>query len=72
MSEVLKNGRTGVLVAAGDDERYVEEVLRLIRNPGEAKRIGQEAQRFIENDYSLETAVQRVEETYEELIARCA
>jgi hypothetical protein len=38
-------------------------VLRLIRNPEESRQLGRSARRFIENEYSLSTAVKRVEHT---------
>ncbi len=67
MSEVLKNGDTGILVPAGDHAAFEGEVLRLIANPAEGRSIGANARRFIENDYSIETAVGRVQQTYERL-----
>jgi glycosyltransferase involved in cell wall biosynthesis len=71
MSEVLKTGSTGILVPPRDLPAFEREVLRLVRDEGERRRLGAEARRFIETEYSLDTAVARVEATYEEVVGRC-
>jgi glycosyltransferase involved in cell wall biosynthesis len=71
MSEVLKTGSTGILVPPRDLPAFEREVVRLVRDEGERRRLGAAARRFIESDYSLATAVARVEATYEEVVGRC-
>ncbi|MGS0756894.1 glycosyltransferase family 4 protein [Roseateles sp. GG27B] len=68
LPEILDAGRNGVLVAGLDHDRFVAAVQALLEQPERARQLGQSARRFIENDYSLRTAVGRVEATYEELI----
>jgi glycosyltransferase involved in cell wall biosynthesis len=62
--EVIHHDCTGVLVPPGDEQGFVEAVSRLIRSPEEGRQLGRSARHFIENDYSLATAVKRVEQTY--------
>jgi len=71
LCEVLADGRTGRLVPPGDDAGFVDAVVDLIMNPGAARRLGLAAQHFITHDYSLQTAVKRVESTYHRLVAPC-
>lgn len=71
LPEVLDHGRSGVLVPAGDEGRFVAEVVRLIENPDEARSMGQRARHFIEHDYSLANAVAKVEHTYQEMMKSC-
>jgi len=70
LPEVLENGESGVLVPPGDETRFADAVLDLLARPEEAARLGHNARRFIENDYSLPAAVRRVEQTYDELMGR--
>jgi len=72
LPEILAGGRCGRLVPGGDEEAFVEAVLRLIAAPEEAARLGRAARQMIETDFSLDAAVRRVEETYLEVIGPCA
>ncbi|MDX1655579.1 MAG: glycosyltransferase [Candidatus Competibacteraceae bacterium] len=67
--EVLRHDRSALLVPPGDEAGFVAAVNRLIDNPEQSRRLGQAARHFIENDYSLNTAVARVEQTYREVLA---
>jgi glycosyltransferase involved in cell wall biosynthesis len=68
LKEVLKTGQTGVLLPTEDEQGFIEAVCRLIEQPEEARRLGDNARRFIENDYSLAKAVHDLETTYEEML----
>ena len=70
VSEVIHDGRTGRLVPHGDDRAFIEAVLRLVRDPGERRTLGEGARRFIQSDYSLAKAVKGVEETYLDMMVR--
>jgi len=43
-------------------------IVKLIENPELAGELGARARRFVETDYSIETAVRRVENTYREVL----
>ena len=68
LEEVLKHGRTGILVPKDDESAFVQAMLRLVENREERLRIGAAARNFIENDYSLDSAVKRVEDVYLEIM----
>jgi glycosyltransferase involved in cell wall biosynthesis len=72
LPEIIHHGRNGMLVPPGDEARFVDEVVHLIRHPEEGRRLGLAARHFMEHDYSLTTALQRVEQTYYEVMGRCA
>ena len=72
LPEVLGDGDNGVLVPPGDGAVFVEAVLDLLGDPERAGRLGRNARRFIEQDYSLTAAVRRVEATYAEMMLPCA
>lgn len=65
--EVLKDGVSGLLVPAGDKAGFLEAVSTLIRDPQRGQGLGRSARQFIEDEYSLDRAVQLIEETYVEL-----
>ena len=66
--EVLQQDRTGVRVPENDIEGFAEAVTGLIADPERAGRLGAAARRFIETAYSIETAVERVQNTYCEVL----
>lgn len=70
LPEALAGGRNGVLVPGLDVERFADAVLSLVDDPARAAAFGAQARHFIENDYSLRTAVSHVEATYSELVGR--
>jgi glycosyltransferase involved in cell wall biosynthesis len=68
MSEVVKHGRTGVLVPLEDERGFIDAVVRLARAPAERVRLGAAGRHFITHDYSLDTAVGAVEQAYLDLM----
>jgi glycosyltransferase involved in cell wall biosynthesis len=70
LDEVLKQNRTGIRLPKDDEDAFVEAMLRLIENQDERRRIGAAAREFIETDYSLDAAVERVEAVYFEMMGR--
>jgi len=68
MSEVVHHNETGILVDEDDKEGYINSVIERIEDIEKRKRIGATAKNFIENDYSLQTAVDRLEHTYVEMM----
>ena len=68
LPEILDGGRNGVLVPGLDHARFCEAVLSLVDDPALARRYGDRARSFIENEYSLRTAIKYVEATYRELV----
>lgn len=67
LPEILDHGRNGVLVPGLDLATFRDAVLRLVDDPVLARHYGDRARHFIEHDYSLRTAIGRVEATYREL-----
>ena len=68
LPEILNHGRAGVLVSYGHPDAFVAAASRLIKDAAERKRVGTAGRQFIENDYSLKSAVARVEQTYDLLL----
>jgi glycosyltransferase involved in cell wall biosynthesis len=68
LPEILANGRNGILVNELQHAPFVHAAISLLDAPQVARQYGDRARHFIENDYSLKTAVQRVERTYVDLV----
>lgn len=72
MSEVIEHDRRGLLVPPagepGFPEAFVAATFSLVQDPERRARLGAAARRFIEQDYSLETAVSVLGRTYRDLL----
>ena len=68
--EVITPEQTGILVPENDVEGFAKQVIRLIEEPSFARSMGSAARRFASTEYSIQTAVARVTETYKEVLGR--
>jgi glycosyltransferase involved in cell wall biosynthesis len=67
--EVVVDGETGWLAPAGDAEELAKTMLRLMRMPPAARlTMGERARKHVARNFSLETALDRWERLYEELL----
>jgi glycosyltransferase involved in cell wall biosynthesis len=65
--EVVKDGETGLLVPPGDPGAMAEAVLRLLRDPALARRLGERARAEIPPVFSLTRMVEETARLYHEL-----
>jgi glycosyltransferase involved in cell wall biosynthesis len=63
-AEVIQHGHNGVLVEAGDVKQFAEATLKLIDEPGERYRLGQNAREQAVKYNSWEHYTRRLEEIY--------
>ena len=70
LPEILNHGKAGVLVPFGSSEKFVSAVSDFIDSPQRRREYGDAARRFISEDYSLNTAVQHLQNTYDELLVQ--
>jgi glycosyltransferase involved in cell wall biosynthesis len=66
MGEAVIDGRTGVLVAPGDHAALAAAVTRLLKDPEERARLGQEGSRLVARKFTLDACVDAVARIYAE------
>ena len=66
--EIVRQGRTGILVPPADPRRFADAVVRLLRDPALRATFGREARRVIREEYGLERVVERYGRIYEEVL----
>jgi glycosyltransferase involved in cell wall biosynthesis len=67
-AELLHDGVTGILVPARDSNALSDALLKLLRDPSLAQRLGKNGRDFVERNFSFEHMVRRVEELYADLL----
>ncbi len=67
--EVVVDGVSGLLVPPRDPQAMADAVLRLLREPELARRMGEAASRRVEKEFSLPRMVHRMESLYDEMLA---
>jgi len=66
--EVIENKKNGILVEAGSVDKLAKGIITLLRRPEAADRLGREARRTIEENYSIGVVAQKYLEVYKEMI----
>ena len=65
--EVCLDGETGVLVRAGDASGLAAAVIRLLQDKDLAARLGQQGRRMVQERFSAELMVRKIDELYRRL-----
>ena len=67
---MIVDGKTGYIVAAGDDHAMASSIIDLLHNPEKARAMGIRGQELVSQKFSCEARLERTEELYERLLAR--
>ncbi len=67
--EVVRDGQTGLLVAAGQAPPLAEAVLRLLDDESLRRELGRRGRAFVSENYSREIMLSRTEAVYERVLA---
>jgi glycosyltransferase involved in cell wall biosynthesis len=68
LRDLIKSGRNGYLVAAGDSREMAAAIIRLLKNPQMQEKFGKEGCRMSKS-HDMETVIKKIEKIYSELIA---
>ena len=67
VSEILEDGKTGLLVPDHDVDRYSAALSRMLNDDGLRERLGAQARQSVRRDYSIDRAVTTFEQIYQRL-----
>ena len=68
--EAVVDGRTGFLVPPRDPDALARAIVRILRDPVLARRMGREGRQRVEERFSLDHFVSRIEALYAELVRK--
>jgi glycosyltransferase involved in cell wall biosynthesis len=68
--EAIVEGETGYLVPSGDDSAMANQISSLLRNPEQAKAMGEAGRRVVAEKFSTTAQLQKVEELYARLLSQ--
>ena len=67
--EIVQDGRTGLIVPADDVEAMTDAILRLFRDPAQAKAMGDAGRVAVDRHYSLQAMVAAYQQVYDQQLA---
>jgi glycosyltransferase involved in cell wall biosynthesis len=67
-AELIREGETGYLVPAGDDEMMAARLIDLLRDPNRSRMMGDAGKRIVEEQFSCEAQLSRTEDLYDRLL----
>ncbi|MGH9970115.1 MAG: glucosamine inositolphosphorylceramide transferase family protein [Pyrinomonadaceae bacterium] len=68
--EAIAEGQSGYLVASGDDMAMAERILALLRDPVRSRAMGETGRRIVEEKFSCESQLNKIEALYQRLLQR--
>jgi len=68
LKDLVVNGETGLLFESGNVKQLARCIFNLLNDGGLAKRMGLKARKFVEENFTIEKVVERLEKLYEEVI----
>jgi glycosyltransferase involved in cell wall biosynthesis len=70
ITDIVRDGRTGLLVSPGDEAALAEAITRVLQNPSLAKSLGDAGRRLLDTTFSWDRIVERWESVYARAAAR--
>ncbi len=68
--ELIKHNKTGLLIPPADSKALAKAILELLEDREKAKRLGKNGRRLIEEKFSQETMIDKIENLYRELLKK--
>lgn len=67
-AEIVEDGKTGLLVPPQDSSALAEALLRLIRDPDFAARLGKNGREYVASHFSFQRMIENTDQLYTELL----
>jgi len=68
ITEVLENGKTGLLVLPKNTDSLAEAIIQILNDKTKSNLLGQNARKMVEEKFSVEKMVEQIERLYEGLL----
>jgi glycosyltransferase involved in cell wall biosynthesis len=68
--EIVQDGVSGLLVPMGDPDAMAQALKHLLENPDKARAMGKAARHRVQENFTIELTVQRVQAVYDEIAQR--
>jgi len=68
LKDLVVNGETGLLFETGNHIQLAEKILYLLNNSDDALRMGLNGRRFVEENYSIDIVIDKLERIYKEIV----
>jgi glycosyltransferase involved in cell wall biosynthesis len=68
-AEAVKDGDTGLIIRSEDVDGMATAILRLLRDPGEARQMGRAGRKRVVEEFTIAAMMQRVVTTFDRLLA---
>ena len=65
----LINDKTGILIKKGDYKTFISSLKYIKDDENKVERYGEEASRFVRENYNIESYVEKIEKKYKSLIS---
>jgi glycosyltransferase involved in cell wall biosynthesis len=69
LPSIVKQGETGLLVPAGDQDQLAEAIYSILSRPEQGAEMGAKARRLVEESYGMRTMIARIEKMYDQALA---
>ena len=66
VAEEVRENNCRIIIKPKDSLALAEAIIKLLENPKLAKKMGENGRRFVENKYSWEQIMERIEQVYKE------
>jgi glycosyltransferase involved in cell wall biosynthesis len=70
LPDLIRDGETGLLVPPADAPAVAAAIVRLLRQPGEARRLGQAGRAMVRERFAVQRLVSDMEQLYQALLQR--
>jgi glycosyltransferase involved in cell wall biosynthesis len=70
--EAVVDGRTGIIVPVGNPEKLADGLLALLRNPDQARAMGQAGRKRVVERFTMGKMIEDMERIYERLLTERA
>jgi glycosyltransferase involved in cell wall biosynthesis len=69
-AEIIQHGQTGLLYSSGDAHELAQQIMLLLSNPDLSERIGKNARKHVEDNFSIDTTVRKTMQVYDETFSQ--